>query len=307
MTQAIKSLEVLPIWSNPEGKDSDGDGIWDCDDPMPLVYNSADEIKIYNFFDTACISEITYMFKMSEQYKRPIASAIDMILVFRNNYGTGNIKKVIEELKDVDWEFQNTGFLGTGLFAQSNIEYHVGILLANYELHRKGTSFEELTLYWEGQQQQVIKMLFVVAIFRAPPKFSNSIKTESAATTNAYFYNKGYTVPPVKHGTNAYVVTLTRKTKPGEFVRVYGGGAGGQEGQFIMRAKDIKGLTPQEIQTKFALPGNPPTHVVDVILPKGTTIRYSTANAIFEQPGGGLQIDLMGQHINGFINSRPLP
>lgn len=72
-----------------------------------------------------------------------------------------------------------------------------------------------------------------------------------------------------------------------------------------MREEDIKDLTPEQIQQKFALP-NKPTDKVDVILPKGAKIREGTANEAFGFEGGGTQFDLNGQRIGKFINSRPL-
>lgn len=73
-----------------------------------------------------------------------------------------------------------------------------------------------------------------------------------------------------------------------------------------MREDDIKGLTPQEIQKKFALPSTP-KFVVDIKLEAGTKIRTGIANSLFGFEGGGQQFDLIGQRVGDFVNPRPLP
>ena len=47
-----------------------------------------------------------------------------------------------------------------------------------------------------------------------------------------------------------------------------------------MNAEDIKGLTPKQIQDKFALPSTP-KYVTDVTVPKGTTMRTGTVNPVY--------------------------
>jgi hypothetical protein len=164
--------------------------------------------------------------------------------------------------------------------------------LADYELHCQGTSFEQLTNYWMEQQQQVIKIALTMYLFEVcsalnpydsfgnikfDPRWSNSITVETAESANMSFKKRGYK-HPFKPGTQTYTVEIAQKTKVGEYVRVYGDESG-KGGQWFMRAGDVKGLTPQQIQNKFALPQKP-THITDVIIKRGTTIRYSTANEI---------------------------
>jgi hypothetical protein len=73
-----------------------------------------------------------------------------------------------------------------------------------------------------------------------------------------------------------------------------------------MNAKDIEGLTPKQIQDKFALP-NTPKYVCDVELEAGTHIRVGEVNPLDGWgTGGGIQYDLIGQRIGKFINERPL-
>jgi hypothetical protein len=86
---------------------------------------------------------------------------------------------------------------------------------------------------------------------------------------------------------------------------VYDNVGSNQAGGWVMKAEDIAGLTPQQIQNKFALPTTP-THVTDVVLDAGTQLRTGTANSLFGFEGGGTQFDLMGQRTGQFINGRPL-
>lgn len=130
-----------------------------------------------------------------------------------------------------------------------------------------------------------------------------TIGTQSADNVNKTF-PKEYE-PPYKPGTQTKVIELTQNTKPGEFVRVYDNVNSGQAGGWIMKGEDIAGLTPQEIQNKFALPAIP-THVTDVGLKAGTQLRTGIANGLFGYEGGGLQFDMMGQRVGEFSNGRLL-
>ena len=64
------------------------------------------------------------------------------------------------------------------------------------------------------------------------------------------------------------------------------------EGGWVMKAEDIAGLTPQEIQNKFALP-NTPKYICDVNLEAGTRLRTGEVNPLFGFHGGGQQYDLI--------------
>ena len=91
------------------------------------------------------------------------------------------------------------------------------------------------------------------------------------------------------------------------YVRVYTEGTTGQAGSWMMKADDIAGLSPQQIQNRFDLP-NTPTHVTDVKPLQGTTIRTGTVNSVnFGGNGGGTQFELQGRiPTNSFYNPRPL-
>lgn len=130
-----------------------------------------------------------------------------------------------------------------------------------------------------------------------------TISTQSADNVNKTF-PKEYE-PPYKPGIQTKVIELTQNTKPGEFVRVYDNVNSGQAGGWIMKGKDIAGLTPQEMQNKFALPAIP-THVTDVTLKADTQLRTGIANGLFGYEGGGIQFDMMGQRVGEFSNGRLL-
>ena len=133
------------------------------------------------------------------------------------------------------------------------------------------------------------------------------VKTFTAEETNQWFIDnvKPDYKPPYKPGTMVEEIELTETTT---FVRVYDNmpNGSGMYGSWVMKAEDIEGLTPQEIQNKFALP-NTPKYVCDVELEAGTHIRVGEVNALDGWgSGGGTQYDLIGQRIGDFKNERLL-
>ena len=129
----------------------------------------------------------------------------------------------------------------------------------------------------------------------------------TAEKTNQWFVDnvKPDYKPPYKLETLVKEIELTEKTT---FVRVYDNmpNGSGMYGSWVMRADDIKGLTPLEIQDKFALP-NVPKYVCDVELDAGTHIRVGEVNPLSGWgKGGGTQYDLIGQRIGIFKNERIL-
>nr|WP_281722623.1 hypothetical protein [Nitrosomonas nitrosa] len=101
------------------------------------------------------------------------------------------------------------------------------------------------------------------------------------------------THPPQKRGIQGIKLKLS---KPEDFIRVYGGESK-LNGKWLLRERDIRGLTPNQIQNKYALPSTP-THFVRVTAPEGTTISMSTAagkrNDKFGRlEGGGIQYELI--------------
>ena len=133
------------------------------------------------------------------------------------------------------------------------------------------------------------------------------VKTFTAEETNQWFIDnvKPDYKPPYKPGTLVKEIELIENTT---FVRVYDNmpDGSGMYGSWVMRAYDIEGLTPLEIQNKFALP-NTPKYVCDVELEAGTHIRVGEVNPLDGWGnGGGTQYDLIGQRIGNFKNERLL-
>ena len=133
------------------------------------------------------------------------------------------------------------------------------------------------------------------------------VKTFTAEETNQWFIDnvKPDYKPPYKPGTVVSEIELTGNTT---FVRVYDNmpDGSGMYGSWVMKAADIEGLTPLEIQNKFALP-NTPKYVCDVELEAGAHIRVGKVNPLEGWgSGGGIQYDLIGQRIGNFKNERLL-
>ncbi|EAG3548936.1 hypothetical protein [Listeria monocytogenes] len=70
-------------------------------------------------------------------------------------------------------------------------------------------------------------------------------KYESAETVNSWWKKQGYEHPPYTPKTVVQEIKLLEDTK---FVRVYDGVDSGLYGGWVMRAEDIKGLTPSQIK-----------------------------------------------------------
>jgi len=133
------------------------------------------------------------------------------------------------------------------------------------------------------------------------------VKTFTAEETNQWFIDnvKSDYKPPYKPGTLVKEIELIENTT---FVRVYDKmpEGSGMYGSWVMKADDIKGLTPLEIQNKFALPSIP-KYVCNVELEAGTHIRVGEVNPLDGWGnGGGTQYDLIGQRIGDFKNERLL-
>ena len=118
---------------------------------------------------------------------------------------------------------------------------------------------------------------------------------QSAESVNDWWEARGYK-SPYKEKTVVQNITLTEDVK---FVRVYDGVNSNLEGGWVMRTEDIKGLTPKEIQAKFALEYEP-RFIGEVELKAGDTIRLGEVGPNFGFDGGGIQIDLQQQWIGEF-------
>ena len=131
------------------------------------------------------------------------------------------------------------------------------------------------------------------------------INTISAEETNQWFiddtpdYN-----PPYKPGTKVNEIVL-QEGNDKNYVRVYAKKKY-KFGNWVMRYEDIKGLTPQQIRDKYALP-DIPKYICDVELKPGTHLRQGIANEVDGWgKGGGTQFDLIGQKTGEFKNERML-
>ncbi|WP_306769672.1 T7SS effector LXG polymorphic toxin [Agathobacter rectalis] len=119
---------------------------------------------------------------------------------------------------------------------------------------------------------------------------------QSAESVNDWWANNGYDRPPYTPKTVVQDITLDCDTI---FVRVYDGNISGLRGGWVMCAEDIKGLTPEQIQQKFALPSTP-KYIGEVKLKAGSNIRMGEVNHNYGFNGGGIQFDLKGQYIGEF-------
>lgn len=128
------------------------------------------------------------------------------------------------------------------------------------------------------------------------------LNTSSAEDVNKIFKDTMGYEPPYKLGTSVTEIQLTENAT---YVRVYDKVNSRMQGGWVMKAEDIVGLTPQEIQNKFALP-NTPKYICDVNLEVGTRLRTGEVNPLFGFDGGGQQYDLIinGKNVGTFTNER---
>ena len=130
----------------------------------------------------------------------------------------------------------------------------------------------------------------------------SNLETTTAQHRNTVWASRNYTNPPYKPHTIVYKITINTETK---FARLYSD-HNQPNGSWIVNPNDILGLTPQQIQNKFALE-HPPTHICDVTIPAGTTIYVGITNPNYGQQGLGIQYDLDWQNVQEwFSNFRPL-
>jgi len=129
------------------------------------------------------------------------------------------------------------------------------------------------------------------------------IGEQTAEQANDFWKSVGYTDSPYKPNKKAQIIELTQDTK---FVRTYDGKNSGMYGSWVMKYDDVKGLKPEEIADKFALP-QVPKYMCDCTLPKGTQLRTGECNPLYGWKGGGQQFDMMGARVGKFDNEREIP
>lgn len=110
------------------------------------------------------------------------------------------------------------------------------------------------------------------------------LNTSSAEDVNKIFKDTMGYEPPYKPGTSVTEIQLTENAT---YVRVYDKVNSRMQGGWVMKAEDIVGLTPQEIQNKFALP-NTPKYICDVNLEAVTRLRTGEVNPLFGFDGGAI-------------------
>lgn len=133
------------------------------------------------------------------------------------------------------------------------------------------------------------------------------VKAISAAEANKPHIDSGWN-PPYDPSAQVRQFTTTSKIE-GEFVRVYAEGVNNPQGSFLVRANEIRGMSPVQIQQHLALP-TVPTHIVDVTIPPGTRMQ---TGKVAPQPNfgalkkGGTQYELLDRiPSSNFKNMRPL-
>jgi hypothetical protein len=140
-----------------------------------------------------------------------------------------------------------------------------------------------------------------VARYARPEAAAPNTGSLSAETANAPHIAVGRQ-PPYAAATVARDIMLKEDRV---FVRVHG--EGNQQRSWLMRPHEIDGLTPKQIQERFALP-EVPAYLSDVHVPAGTRLRVGTVG---EQPGwgtgGATQYELLERLPSAaFQNTRPL-
>jgi hypothetical protein len=109
--------------------------------------------------------------------------------------------------------------------------------------------------------------------------------------------NRRYTKNPdweAPHGDPCFDLQLAESESG--WVRLYTDGVTDPKGAWFMRAEDIRGLTPQQIKTRWGLP-EVPDRVVDVTFSRGAKFYESPAAPTSFGSGGGLQRELMGGEV----------
>lgn len=96
------------------------------------------------------------------------------------------------------------------------------------------------------------------------------IKTETANSANADWYDMGFDKPPIAENTIAYTVEAGNHS----YSRVYLEGYNNPMSSFIVRTDEISGLSAEEIAQKLAL-SKVPNRVVSVDLPPTTPLEVS--------------------------------
>ncbi|MBN2841922.1 MAG: RHS repeat-associated core domain-containing protein [Sedimentisphaerales bacterium] len=144
-------------------------------------------------------------------------------------------------------------------------------------------------------QAAAISAVAILPIVGDSAKIGTKVISRPVAEVNAAFIAKGWEAP--------YAGKLVREFAAPEdmvdFVRVHGDK--NMVGNWMMRSKDVQGLTAEQIKDRFALPALP-KFISNVYVPQGTLIRAGKVNAVekFGGNGGAYQYELLNdlQEIN---------
>ena len=119
------------------------------------------------------------------------------------------------------------------------------------------------------------------------PRVNSSIRFIPAEVAN-----KPFSQPAYAKGTT---VTQYRTTMKQKFVRVFNSKNGNSaQGKWMMKESEIQGLSPEQIQERFALPGqNAPSEMVEVEVPAGTLMQVGYAGTNAWGTGGGVQFEVL--------------
>ncbi|NLK76651.1 MAG: hypothetical protein GX284_02850 [Clostridiales bacterium] len=131
------------------------------------------------------------------------------------------------------------------------------------------------------------------------------VETRDPKIANDEWLERGYDRPPYNCDYEVKVVEAGNE----EYVRVFSYNEEGKSnklGGWLMRKRDIEGLTPKQIADKYALP-KVPTHICDVNVNPDFNLQTGIANPVEEWgSGGGQQFDTMGKRLpkSAFVNER---
>lgn len=179
----------------------------------------------------------------------------------------------------------------------------------------KGTDPDEIEDKFQKYEETASKMDMdefkkkVSQLFRKEELQFTEVESFPAETANLWFkenvdpdYNN-----PYAEGTEVKLIELKEDTT---LSRVYPGNVNGigKYGTWMMKKEDLKGLSPEEIRDKYALP-EVPCNIVDVEVKAGTRLRMGEAGPVENWGrGGGIQFDTVGERLDKkcFKNARRL-
>lgn len=171
--------------------------------------------------------------------------------------------------------------MGRSLLASTSRELGVGLAL---------TRDDVLSLPWGGEPfgfSGVGNVESATAEALASGKYARrtDVSYRAASDVNAT-YPEGWS-PPYKPGTQ---VTEFTTTIDDVYVRVHG--EDNKARSWMMKREAIQGLSPEQIQSKYALP-EVPTYMSDVYVPSGTRVRTGIVNPVFDGVGNAIQYELL--------------